>query len=117
MSGTITVGLLSGFGVAVGDVVGTAVGDTVGDAVGTAVGDAVGAAVGDAVGDVAGTAVGDAVGTAVGDVVGAAVGGIKITKVIRPMIPFFIAMIVTLLLVTFIPEITLWLPNALGLMK
>lgn len=49
--------------------------------------------------------------------VGAAVGGIKITKVIRPMIPFFIAMIVTLLLVTFIPEITLWLPNALGLMK
>lgn len=49
--------------------------------------------------------------------VGAAVGGIKITKVIRPMIPFFIAMIVTLLLVTFIPEITLWFPNALGLMK
>ncbi len=49
--------------------------------------------------------------------VGAAVGGIKITKVIRPMIPFFIAMIVTLLLVTFIPEISLWLPEVFGLTK
>lgn len=47
--------------------------------------------------------------------VGAAVGGIKITEVIRPMIPFFIAMLVTLMLVTFIPELSVWLPGLFDL--
>ena len=43
--------------------------------------------------------------------VGAAVGKVKITEVIRPMIPFFLAMLVTLMLVTFLPELSLWLPR------
>jgi TRAP-type C4-dicarboxylate transport system permease large subunit len=30
-------------------------------------------------------------------------------------IPFFIAMIVALLLITYIPEISLWLPRLMGL--
>lgn len=47
--------------------------------------------------------------------VGAAVGKVKITEVIKPMIPFFIAMIVTLMLVTFMPELSLWLPGLFDL--
>jgi len=40
-----------------------------------------------------------------------------VTKVIRPILPFFIAMIAVLLLCTFIPEISLWLPEKLGFLK
>lgn len=47
--------------------------------------------------------------------VGCSVAGIGIEKVIKPLIPFFIAMIVALLLVTFIPQLSLWLPNIFNL--
>ena len=43
--------------------------------------------------------------------VGVGVAGTKIAKVTRPLLPFFIAMIVALMLVTYIPGLSLWLPN------
>ena len=48
--------------------------------------------------------------------VGCSVAGISISKVIKPLIPLFVAMVVALLLVTYIPEISLWLPRVFGLM-
>jgi tripartite ATP-independent transporter DctM subunit len=41
----------------------------------------------------------------------------SIEKIIKPMIPLYFAMIVVLMLVTFIPAISEWLPTQLGLMK
>lgn len=46
--------------------------------------------------------------------IGCSVADVKIQSVIRPLLPFFIAMIVVLMLVTYIPEISLWLPRQLG---
>lgn len=46
--------------------------------------------------------------------VGCSVAGLPITKVIRPLIPFFIAMIITLLVVTYVPELSLWVPRFFG---
>ncbi len=46
--------------------------------------------------------------------VGAGIAGTSLTKVIRPLIPLFLAMLVALMLVTFIPEITLLLPKIFG---
>jgi len=45
--------------------------------------------------------------------VGCSVGKGNIARVSRAMIPFYIAMIVALMLITYIPEISLWLPNLL----
>lgn len=47
--------------------------------------------------------------------VGCSVGRIPIASVIRPMIPFFIAMVIALMLITFIPQLSLWLPALFGL--
>ena len=47
--------------------------------------------------------------------VGCSVAGLGIEKVVRPLIPFYIAMIIALLLVTFIPELSLWLPGVFDL--
>lgn len=46
--------------------------------------------------------------------VGCSVAKLPITKVIKPLIPFFAAMIITLLLVTYLPELSLWLPGLFG---
>jgi tripartite ATP-independent transporter DctM subunit len=46
--------------------------------------------------------------------VGCGVAGIGITRVIRPLMPLFIAMIVGLFLVTYFPELSLWLPRLFG---
>ena len=46
--------------------------------------------------------------------VGCSVAGVKITNVIKPLIPLYVAMITALILITFIPEITLWLPRLFG---
>ncbi len=46
--------------------------------------------------------------------VGCSVGETTIAKVMRPLIPFFIAMLVVLMLVTFWPALSLALPKALG---
>lgn len=46
--------------------------------------------------------------------IGCSVADIKIQSVIRPLLPFYAAMIIVLLLVTYVPEISLWLPRQLG---
>ncbi len=46
--------------------------------------------------------------------VGCSVANISISKVIRPLLPLFVAMILALVVVTFIPEISLWLPRVFG---
>ena len=43
--------------------------------------------------------------------VGVGVAGTSIQKVIKPLLPLFLAMIIALFLVTYIPQLTLWLPN------
>nr|WP_198044693.1 TRAP transporter large permease [Lysinibacillus timonensis] len=49
--------------------------------------------------------------------VGARIAKLKIEQVIRPLIPFFAVTVVVLLLVTYVPELSLWLPKVLGLIK
>ncbi|MCB9283846.1 MAG: TRAP transporter large permease [Lewinellaceae bacterium] len=46
--------------------------------------------------------------------VGVGVAGTTIEKVIRPLLPLFIAMLVSLMLVTYLPELSLWLPRLFG---
>ncbi len=46
--------------------------------------------------------------------IGCGIAGTSIAKVIKPLLPLFIAMILSLLLVTFIPEISLFLPRLFG---
>ncbi|KEA53029.1 MULTISPECIES: TRAP transporter large permease [Mangrovibacter] len=48
--------------------------------------------------------------------VGASVGRVKVEDVIRPLMPFYAAIIGVLLLITFVPEVTLFLPRLLGVM-
>ncbi len=47
--------------------------------------------------------------------VGVGVAGTTIQKVVKPLLPFFIAMLIALVLVTFIPGLSLWLPSLFGL--
>lgn len=47
--------------------------------------------------------------------VGCGVADISISKVIKPLTPLFLAMVVALLLVTYVPELSLWLPRVFGL--
>ena len=46
--------------------------------------------------------------------IGSAVGHCKMEKVVKATLPFYLCMIVTLLLVTFIPGIAMFLPNLFG---
>ncbi|MBU0561839.1 MAG: TRAP transporter large permease subunit [Bacteroidetes bacterium] len=46
--------------------------------------------------------------------VGCSVANLPITKVIRPLIPMFIAMIITLLFVTYLPVLSLYIPQFFG---
>ncbi|EBS5963014.1 TRAP transporter large permease [Salmonella enterica subsp. enterica serovar Napoli] len=48
--------------------------------------------------------------------VGVSVGKVKVEDVIKPLMPFYGAIIGVLLLITYIPEITLFLPRLLGIM-
>ena len=43
--------------------------------------------------------------------VGCAIGGVKIEKAVATIWPFYLAMLVALLLVTYIPAVSLWLPG------
>lgn len=47
--------------------------------------------------------------------VGAAVSKLRIGVVTRAMLPFFVALFVVLMMVTFLPALSLWLPRAMGL--
>jgi len=46
--------------------------------------------------------------------VGCSIGGTSITSLIRPLLPFYVAMIAALMFVTYIPEISLFLPRLFG---
>jgi TRAP-type C4-dicarboxylate transport system permease large subunit len=46
--------------------------------------------------------------------IGCSVSNISIERVVRPLIPLFIAMITVLMLVTYWPALSLWLPGMLG---
>lgn len=47
--------------------------------------------------------------------VGAAVGNTTISRMIRPMLPLYAAMVISLIIVTFVPQLSLWLPGLFGL--
>jgi TRAP-type C4-dicarboxylate transport system permease large subunit len=47
--------------------------------------------------------------------VGSGVANVSVTKVIGPLIPFLVAMVVVLMIITYIPWISLWLPGVFGL--
>ncbi len=46
--------------------------------------------------------------------IGCSVSDVKIETVIKPLLPMFLVMIISLLLVTYIPEISMWLPDTFG---
>jgi tripartite ATP-independent transporter DctM subunit len=48
--------------------------------------------------------------------VGCAVAGLRIEQVARPLLPFLAALVVTLLLVSYVPTLSLGLPRLFGLM-
>jgi len=45
---------------------------------------------------------------------GCGIGETTIAKLVKPLIPFYIAMLVSLMLVTYIPELSMWLPEFFG---
>ena len=46
--------------------------------------------------------------------VGCGIGQTSITKLVKPLLPFYVAMIFALMLVTYIPELSMWLPEFFG---
>ncbi len=48
--------------------------------------------------------------------IGCSVANVKIDRVVKPLLPMFIAMIVVLLIVSYVPELSLWLPKFFGAM-
>jgi TRAP-type C4-dicarboxylate transport system permease large subunit len=46
--------------------------------------------------------------------VGCAIGKVSVQQGTKAMLPFFYAMLVVLLIITYIPEVVLWLPNLLA---
>ncbi len=49
--------------------------------------------------------------------VGMAISGLPMDKLVKPLLPFLASIVVTLLLVAFIPELTLFLPKLFGFVK
>jgi tripartite ATP-independent transporter DctM subunit len=47
--------------------------------------------------------------------VGSGVAEVPVTRIIRPLIPLVIAMVIALMLITYIPALSLWLPLVMGL--
>lgn len=48
---------------------------------------------------------------------GCKVGDIKIERVIKPLLPFFVVIAVVLMLVTYLPAVSMALPQSMGLVK
>ncbi|MET0978962.1 MAG: TRAP transporter large permease [Paeniglutamicibacter terrestris] len=48
--------------------------------------------------------------------VGARVAGLRAEPVIKALVPFFLALVAMLFVVTFIPQLSMWLPEVLGLL-
>ena len=46
--------------------------------------------------------------------IGSAVAKVPMERVVKATLPFYLCMIVTLLLITFIPAVSMWLPTVLG---
>jgi TRAP-type C4-dicarboxylate transport system permease large subunit len=46
--------------------------------------------------------------------IGCSVSKVRIETVIKPLLPMFLAMILVLMLVTYIPKLSLWLPEFFG---
>ena len=46
--------------------------------------------------------------------VGCSIARLPVVHVIRPLLPMYVAMTAALLLVTYIPAISLWLPRCFG---
>ncbi|MCB9279962.1 MAG: TRAP transporter large permease [Lewinellaceae bacterium] len=46
--------------------------------------------------------------------IGVSVAGTSIQKVLKPLLPLFLAMLVALMLVTYIPALSMWLPRVFG---
>ncbi len=46
--------------------------------------------------------------------IGSAVGKVSMERVVKATLPFYICMLITLMLITFIPEISLWIPSLFG---
>jgi tripartite ATP-independent transporter DctM subunit len=46
--------------------------------------------------------------------VGCGIGEVSIARLVRPLLPFYLAMIAALLLVTYVPAISQWLPRVFG---
>jgi TRAP-type C4-dicarboxylate transport system permease large subunit len=40
---------------------------------------------------------------------------VKIEQIIHMLLPFFIVILISLLLITYVPALSMWIPNALGL--
>ena len=49
--------------------------------------------------------------------VGMAISGLPMDKLVKPLLPFLAAIVATLIVVAFVPEITLFLPRYLGFVK
>lgn len=49
--------------------------------------------------------------------VAAKVAGMRIEPVIAALVPFFVALLIGLVIVTFVPALSLWLPDMLGLLE
>jgi TRAP-type C4-dicarboxylate transport system permease large subunit len=45
--------------------------------------------------------------------VGSAVAKISIERVTRALLPFYVALLAVLMIVTYVPEVSLWLPRLL----
>lgn len=46
--------------------------------------------------------------------IGSNISGVGVERIIKEALPFYLTIIIVLLLVTFIPELSMWLPTALG---
>ena len=46
--------------------------------------------------------------------IGCSVAKVRIENVLKPLVPIFVAMFIVLMLVTYIPQISLWIPHVFG---
>jgi TRAP-type C4-dicarboxylate transport system permease large subunit len=46
--------------------------------------------------------------------IGSAISGIKVNKLFKSMLPLYGIMVIALMLITFVPDLSLWLPKILG---
>ncbi len=49
--------------------------------------------------------------------IGCSLAGISLSEITKPLLPMFVAMVAALLVVSFVPSLSLWLPTVLGLLR